>query len=306
MLQIIVFSFNRAIQLDALLTSFQKHWKTAGTVVDVIYNTSSAGFQEGYDLLIQRWQNNGSVRFHKENPSDKGYSFLEIINPRNFIHLWHFPKLRHPRTDFRRLMIDLMARSEAREVMFMTDDSLFISDVAIPDDVLSWIREFPRQRQFSLRLGGGMNQEPPCVEQAGSYLSWNFSDAPQERSNWGYHFSVDAHIYSKQVILDLYRKYIFTNPNSLEGYICACIRSRGWLNQGRCFLSPKLLSYPINMVQDFNVNESMNCSPETMNRYFLDGYVLNYPVPDTPVEFQQYPHSVTLVKGDNSVVLKTM
>ena len=305
MLQIIVFSFNRAIQLDALLTSFQQHWHTARTVVDVIYNTSSDPFQEGYNLLIRKWQSD-RMRFHKESPSDEGYSFSEIINPRNLIHLWHFPKLRHPRTDFRHLMIDLMNRSEAHEVMFLTDDSLFTDDVVLPPDVFSWINESPRHRQFSLRLGKGMNQPPQGIRQEGSYIVWNFSDAPEERSNWGYHFSVDAHIYSKEVILYLYKKYIFINPNSLEGYICACIRSRRWLNQGRCFLSPKLLSFPINIVQDFNVNESMNCSPETMNSYFLNGYVLNYPVPDTPVEFQQYPPSVTLVRGDSSVVLKTM
>lgn len=37
MLQIIIFSFNRAIQLDTLLSSFVEYWKNPSYQVDIIY-----------------------------------------------------------------------------------------------------------------------------------------------------------------------------------------------------------------------------------------------------------------------------
>ena len=303
MLQIIIFSFNRAIQLDALLTSYRQFWKNSRTKVDVIYNTSKEEFQKGYDILVSKWSS-GEILFHKESSSNEGYSLAERINISNFAHLRHYPKLRHPQTDFRRLMIRLMEQNQSNEVMFMTDDAIFIEEVDITPEILMWIRESPRHNQFSLRLGAGMNQQPENVSQSVDYMNWDFYKSPQ-KSNWGYHFSVDAHIYDKKSILYLYKKYIFTNPNSLEGYICQRIRARHWMGNGRCFITPKLLSYPINMVQDFNVNESMNCSPESMNDYFLKGYTLEYPIPEKVDTFQQYPSYITLKCGENIVDLKT-
>ena len=46
MLQIIIFSFNRALQLDTLLTSLVEHWKSPDYCVDVLYNTTDEEFEK--------------------------------------------------------------------------------------------------------------------------------------------------------------------------------------------------------------------------------------------------------------------
>ena len=51
MIHIIIFSFNRALQLEALLSSIQCHWQKTNYKLSVLYNTSGDDFQKGYDIL---------------------------------------------------------------------------------------------------------------------------------------------------------------------------------------------------------------------------------------------------------------
>lgn len=304
MLQIIIFSFNRAIQLDTLLSSFTKYWKNPAYQVDIIYNTSDDLFQKGYMLLMDKFKKNQSIRFHKESKTCRSYTAKEIFGSTgNLKHYFKYPNIRNPRSNFRPLMIKLMEESDAREIMFMTDDAMYIRPVDIPTEVFDWIANNPKHRQFSLRLGIGMNEHPDAVRELDKYLEWNLKDVPH-MNNWGYYFSVDAHIYNKPLILDFYKRYIFVNPNSLEGYIEAKLRRRGYVNEERSFKDAKLLSFPINMVQTFSDNESLGVSTEKLNQYYLDGYTLRYPIPEKINVFQVYPDHLLLEKDGETMTIK--
>lgn len=294
MLQIIIFSFNRAIQLDTLLSSFTEYWKNPSYQVDVIYNTSDDFFQKGYNLLMDKFKGNTDVRFHKEDRGCRPYAAKELLGSAgNLKHYFKYANIRCPRSNFRPLMIRLMEESVAREIMFMTDDAMYIRPVDIPNDVFDWIDRNPRHRQFSLRLGIGMDGHPRAVRELDEYLEWSLKEVPH-MNNWGYYFSVDAHIYSKQLILGFYKRYIFVNPNTLEGYIEAKLKRQGCVDEGRCFKEAKLLSFPINMVQTFSDNESLGVSTEKLNQYYLEGYTLRYPIPEKIDIFQVYPNHLIL------------
>lgn len=55
MIHIIIFSFNRALQLEALLSSIQCHWQKTNYKLSVLYNTSGDDFQKGYDILQKEY-----------------------------------------------------------------------------------------------------------------------------------------------------------------------------------------------------------------------------------------------------------
>lgn len=306
MLQIIVFSFNRAIQLDTLLTSLNNHWKTPDYQVDVIYNSSNDFFQEGYRVLINKLKNNTRVYFHKESNGCKPYRVFEIVREiRNVKRYLQNPRIRHPKTNFRTLLIDVMKKNSAKEVMFMTDDAMFINDVEITNSMIEWLESSPRNRQLSLRLGVGMNEQPECVKVGtDGLIRWHMSDV-EHLSNWGYRFSVDAHIYDKHLILDYYKKYIFINPNTLEGYIEDRLFNKGLVDQACSLDKPMLLSFPINMVQKEADNESLGVDCEKLNQMYLDGYTLRYPVPEVIDMFQVYPDYLILEKDGRTSVMKT-
>lgn len=304
MLQIIIFSFNRAIQLDTLLSSFVEYWKNPSYQVDIIYNTSDDFFQRGYELLMSKFESNNCIHFHKESKGCRSYTAKEILGSAgNLKHYFKYPAIKHPRSNFRPLMIKLMEESEAREIMFMTDDAMYIRPVDIPTEVFDWINEDPKHRQFSLRLGVGMNAQPAAIKELDKYLEWKLKDVPH-MNNWGYYFSVDAHIYNKALILDFYKRFIFVNPNTLEGYIEAKLKRRGYVNEERSFKDAKLLSFPINMVQTFSDNESLGVSTEKLNQCYLDGYTLKYPIPEEIDIFQVYPDHLIIEKDGRKEILQ--
>lgn len=305
MLQIIIFSFNRAIQLDALLASIIRYWEMPEYSLDVVYNTSSKMFERGYELLKEKYAGNNSITFHKESKYINQYRLKEVINPYNLKRLWKYPYLRRPKTDFRYLTINIMEKSKAENVAFLTDDSVFVNKVNIPVNVFSWLAESPTSRQFSLRIGEGMNNQPDKgIVKDNGLLSWNMKGNNLD-TNWGYQFSVDGHIYNKASILKLFRSYVFCNPNSLEGYLCNIIRRKNWFNEAKAFSETRLLSFPINMVQQVEDNESMGVSTEMMNDYYIKGYGLEYMMPTKIESFQVYPDEIYFVKGQEKLVVKT-
>ena len=66
-LHIIIFSYNRALQLEALLYSIKNCWKNIDYHIDIIYNSSNDLYQSGYNLLEQKLIDlTGKISFHKE------------------------------------------------------------------------------------------------------------------------------------------------------------------------------------------------------------------------------------------------
>lgn len=296
-LQIIIFSYNRALQLDTLLFSILSHWKSPSYVIDIIYNSSNDEFQEGYNKLKAKLSEYTNICFHRESNShpDK-LNYLLLLNYFNYLQWRDFPVVRHPKTNFKSMTLDLIKRNKSKFIMFLTDDAMFVDDVSIEKKHLDWITKNPNHNQISLRMGIGIDDSEAHYENNGSFLSWNFANEKMS-TNWGYRFSVDAHIYDKKIVRKLLKRNIFVNPNTLEGPVCCDAIRQEWLENGRCPLKPLLFSFPINMVQSVVENKTLGVSTEKLNLYYLDGYTLKYPVPDAPDHFQQYPQTLLLEKN---------
>ena len=276
MIQVIAFSFNRAMQLDTLLASLFAHWQSEDYCVDVIYNHSNAEFGAGYKVLAENYANK-PVTFYKENTAmpDK-VKIKNLLCLANFVRYIKQPKLRHPRSDFKSLLIRLVEESNAENIIFLTDDDMFVKDFTISQNILDWINERPMERQFSLRCGKGISSLPLSVSVKGDYCSWNMYE---NQGHWGYPFTLDAHIYSKKIILQLIKKYIYTNPNTLEMNVVGSVRRAKLLGEGMCYKEIKMLNFPINIVQDCVENVSQDVSVEMLNKRYLKGEKLEY-VPD--------------------------
>lgn len=299
MIQIIIFSFNRALQLDTLLSSLNEYWKKPNYHIDILYNTSDVDFEKGYSILKKKYSN---ISFHKETKCFAKYRINELFNVKNLIQLYKNPVLRHPKSNFRNLLLDIMKNDTSENVMFMTDDAMFVNQVDVNSKILDWINDSPYQRQYSIRIGKGMNNQEDIVSEEQGILSWNFYRC-NRKTNWGYNFSVDGHIYSKKVIVELFSKYIFTNPNSLESFIYSQVRRKNLMSEGKANQYASILSFPINMVQTFASNETLGVDCKMMNDWFLSGYTMKYPVPENYDMFQQYPKFLYLYK-DNEVIKK--
>ena len=112
MLQIIIFSFNRALQLDTLLTSIIEKWQAPEYNIDIVYNTSDNEFQKGYDILIEKYRNNNTIVFNKESRVKDKYSFIELMNVRNFIAYNKNKRNFSPKSNFRSLCNELIKKDK--------------------------------------------------------------------------------------------------------------------------------------------------------------------------------------------------
>lgn len=297
MLQIIIFSFNRALQLDTLLTSLVEHWKSPDYCIDVLYNTTDKDYEKAYQKVQDKFATY-PITYHKESAvADKLQTrmFLVWDNIKRYLK---YDCLRRPKSNFRSLLIKTIKDNPCSHLMFMTDDAMFIRNINLPQHIFQWIDECPDSRQFILRIGEGMNNQPKdIVRKENEYLKWSMYDA-KFMSNWGYNFSVDAHIYSKDTIIRVFDKIWFVNPNTLEDPVCRAFRTKKQMGEAMSYDSPTLLSFPINMVQSVAKNETMGVACGMLNQKYLDGYTMKYPIPEKITSFQVYPDYLRLFKGD--------
>lgn len=301
MIEIIIFSYNRAMQLNTLLKSIKRHWESHSYQISILYNCSDCNYAKGYEILKRKYPNVKFVRENKSLPNYKLKDFLSVFNLKRFIK---YSYVRHPKSDFRDRLIEILSQAEAELVMFLTDDSQFITDVEIEPRALNKVSSDPYHTQYSLRLGQNINNPGKVERFAERQMTWSYND-PQNQRDWRYNFSVDAHIYDKKVILDLAKRILFTNPNSYESFTTIYCRKKGWLNKGIANMNPSILSFPINMVQEVQDNESLTVSTEALEKWLEEGYELDYPIPDCISTFQQYPKSLVLHGADGDELIET-
>lgn len=300
MIHIIIFSFNRALQLEALLASIQKHWQKTEYKLSVLYNTTGGDYQKAYDILQKEYP---ACEFVKETRKLVGYHCGDYCRLFNLMKLVKYPYMRKQKSDFRDLLNNMLATSGCEYTMFLTDDSAFIKDVVLSTTDLAFIDKNPNQNQIALRLGKNITERPSTIPLKDSCLEWDFHNHRDARS-WGYNFSVDAHIYSTKLLHSLLTKIIYSNPTTLEANICHYVKMHNLMDHGLTYEYPFILSFPINMVQEIDDNESMGISIEDLNSYYMNGKRLEYIAPDDILEFQQYPENVYLCKDKCKEVLK--
>ncbi len=216
----VVFSKDRAMQLDGTLASFYGRCADGKRVaMKVLYTTSDDEHERQYGILRETYP---EVEFMKEG-------------------------------DFRRDLLDLVA--PYRYVLFLVDDNLFVGDFTLRDGEEALERN-PRALGFSLRLGRNtgfcymLNREqplPPFEEQGPSILCYAWTGAA---CDFGYPLEVSSSLYRLEDIRPLLEQIEFRNPNTLEALLDA---NKGLFSGSRdlllCYTTSVTFCAPVNKVQ---------------------------------------------------------
>lgn len=241
----LIFSKDRACQLDLLLSSMNEMVSGADDVT-VIYKSSDAEFQAGYEICKA---NHTNVKFVEE-------------------------------TEFRKNVFDwFLDNSRSESVMMLVDDIVFKEkvDYAIISQILAQNKQF---LCYSPRLGlhltecYAMNasQQVPNGNTQGGYFIWSWVDAPYD---WGYMFSVDGHVFRKSEIFSWISHLNFHNPNTFEAAMQEIPRTFSIQGFSISHVISKLLNIPMNRVQNTFINRCENVSHVDLNRAFIDGKKLD-------------------------------
>jgi tetratricopeptide (TPR) repeat protein len=216
----LVFSKDRAMQLQAGIESFLLHCRDAGALsLSVLYKASDANHQRQYAVLARR-----------------------------------FPQVRFiPETDFRSQVLGLLNTS--RHILFLVDDNLFVRAFRL-DTILESLRQNADAVGFSLRLGRNiqrcyMREVPPAqpafIPTEPGIVKYSWLGAPHD---FGYPLEVSSSLYRTAEILPLLEQLPFANPNTLEGLMAANAQLYAAARPAvLCFEQSVAFCNPINMVQ---------------------------------------------------------
>ena len=232
-LHIVLFSYNRAMQLDATLNSIYKYVQGVEISTSVLYHYSPL-HRDSYDMLVEEWSEREGVAFALRL---EGRSFLKEVFPlffkyyRNALRYLRYKAARDHTYRFKYQFETLVKSSDARLTMMNTDDTLFYRTTYIPQDILSVIVDNPKQASYRMYVGANQDDCPLNLMHINGVLKWNYNDAKMYR-HWTYPFAVDATVYATKGLHNILKSVLYYSPSSLEGNVCDYVKRRKLLSVG--------------------------------------------------------------------------
>jgi hypothetical protein len=241
-INIIVFSKDRALQLDLFIRSFNRFVKDADQyVVKVLYTHSNEWFWDGYDILRSYAPPN--IYFYEETAFKQ--DVIDLIDPQN------------PYT------------------VFFVDDIIFKEPFEFFDEKMNMFIENKSIACLSLRLNNHLDY---CYAEARAmakpiFMENNIYNWTRETGDYGYPMSQDGHIFRTCQIRQFHIDLDYHAPNTLEGRLHTMRRLMPPLMI--CYDKSKIVNNPINRVQFASINRCGNISADSLNDRYLDGYVID-------------------------------
>jgi hypothetical protein len=248
---VVVFSKDRAMQLDGTLRSFIDGLDEAGEPhppIRVLFTTSSAGDEDSYRTLANEYR---EIDFIRED--DFKAQLLGTV--RDFTH-----------------------------VLFLVDDNIFIRPCAL-SRYLDSLKTNPLAIGYSLRLGKNTeycyaldkNQRSPEFSRVSDEtLMYRWSGAQYD---FGYPLEVSSSLYRVADIWPLLDQLPYRHPNSLEAMMAQFASQFASIRPDLlCSTESRTFCAPINRVQDVFVNRAGECHGRTAAELLLlfqNGYRLD-------------------------------
>jgi hypothetical protein len=225
---LVVFSYNRPLQLFAFLESMECNCTAGLGKVWVLYRTSNKDYDNGYAEV------------------KKTFEYVQFVQQSN------------PPEDFKPLLCDIVNKSTSDYIACAVDD-IIICDAIDFNKCVDALKQ-TKSLSFYLRLGKNITQSyvsgesftlPSLRLVADGIYSWDFSTrAPL----WRYPHSVDLTIFQKSYFHKAISKLTYNGPNTLEGRWAQKAPSK---YKGLCFEHSKMINIPLNLVQNENKNKNM-------------------------------------------------
>ena len=261
MISTIVFSKNRACQLDFLLTSLIEN-NSGMFDINILYDHSSDEFKAGYEMLIKK------------------YPFLNWKEESNF----------------QEDTINLV-KNGGDLVCFFVDDNILYRKIEVGEDTITKLFDNRDVFCLSLRLGANTiiqneyTMQECVIPLRGefvneTFLIWDWiTQCEHCRSpltgNYAYPFSVDGHVFKRDLVEKLigneddFVKIKFETPNAFEGRIW----DKGWdvsvmPKKMSSFKESLVVNSPLNLVgsSENMSGQKFGVSLEELNQKYLEGF----------------------------------
>jgi len=275
LVDIVVFSFDRPMQLEAYLRSL--HLYARGTyAVYVLYRASNDNFEQAYQKLKQDYahvlfvrqtvdeKNGRTLRDAGLLPTTQGFDGQagRLVRHSYEERRRSASKSNKIKNDFKDLTLKLSFQiSRASYIMYAVDD-IIVTDFFTINDCIEAL-EYENAYAVYLRLGKNITQchaaghntdhpLPPFEITKNGFSSWQFSTGILE---WKYPNTLDMAIYRKSNIESVIRKLRFKSPNTFE---IMWSRVADYGKKGLAYQQSKIVNIPVNKVQRDGNTPHMN------------------------------------------------
>lgn len=240
MINVILWSKDRAAQLDLTLQTYKKHFKEwESQSLNIIYKVSNDQYNDGYNMV-------------------------KLLHPEfNFVK----------ETNFRTNTLDMIFSSKKEYTAFLVDDDVFIDDFTLESKEFKEFDDNPLIATISPRMGRNINYcytenrpaKQPIINEKNMW-KWRENCS----GDWSYPFSVAAFNIFRKNDLNPLPNIPFRATNTFEAAMCNIpFSARDWMI---CFDTPKTFTGANNRVQVENLNRTENCnSIDSLNTEFLSG-----------------------------------
>jgi hypothetical protein len=254
--QLIIFSKNRANQLNLLLETLYLNSNNIFDQIVVLFKTTSVKHKETYNILINKHNN---------------VLFVEEIN-------------------FKNNLLSLIDDINYDLTTYLVDDIIFYNKIDFDKEII--FNKFTKDIIcISLRLGLNCTYSHPANlhykiynynELGDNMIVFNYEN--QMNGDFKYPLSLDGHIFRSKQIKSLIKNINFVNPNTLEANLQYYLFSYLIEDNVLCFKESKIVGSPVNLVNDtFNnrfgiehrISEDELCD-KFLNNEFIDFYKLNF------------------------------
>ena len=242
MMNIIVFSKDRACQLELFLRSMRHFFVQFNNfTINVLYTYSDEEYRAGYEMLISDLRTPGNV-FYVKHGSFKG------------------------------CLMDLTYESNPYTVFFV-DDMVWKGDFSLEEQAFLNFANDSQVLCLSLRLMQGLkycyplfaNNDIPEIDRDNK---WEWQGL---NGDYGYPMSLDGHIFRTKDIIPLLRDCRYEDPNQLEAQMALHALSLNYRPKMICCDVSPVMNLPLNCVQTSWENRHGLFSARNMNMKFLLG-----------------------------------
>lgn len=221
----IIFSYHRPMQLYALLESMHKHITAGRGQTYVLCRIDNDSYTDAYEIVKEAFPD---VHFIQQGT--------------------------RPKHDFKPLLLNIFSSTTTDYIMFAVDD-IIVKDTVDLREAVAALTVMPQAYGFYLRLGSNIKNSyasqlqgvvPRLHTITDTVVAWTIQSAS---ADWKYPHTVDMTIYRKSVIASYVKGLSYSGPNTFEGHWSSvAVPSKYPL--GLCYLTSKIVNVPYNRVQD--------------------------------------------------------
>jgi len=278
----ILFSRNRAMQLDGTLRSFLKHCQDADLIeIYVIYFATEEIHKRQYTQLILDFQGYKNIYFYPQDDFRSDLLRLLTLKSAKGLKGKLFQWTLRLGWRFRVLSWLFWDSASTGYILFLVDDNLFVGDFRL-GLVTESLDQNPNALAFSLRLGVNTIycyslDKPQALPPFGHYQdNIRVFDWTQAEYDFNYPLEVSSSVYRISDVLPILVRVPFCNPNTLEGQMAyRAANFFGKKDKLLCYTQSVTFCNPVNKVQQHNRNRAAvehGYSNSYLAQKFADGY----------------------------------